>query len=51
MEYERRSEWNGIKDLKNRMEDCLPYFHTNYIDYIVYVTSKTAVCLARRNTG
>ena len=51
MEYERRSEWNGIKDLKNGMEDCLPYFHTNYIDYTVYVTSKTAVCLARRNTG
>ena len=25
MEYGRCSEWNG-------MEDCLPYFHTNYID-------------------
>ena len=31
MEYERCSEWNGMEDLKNGMEDRLPYFHTNYI--------------------
>ena len=31
MEYGRCSEWNGMEDLKNRMEDRLPYFHTNYI--------------------
>ena len=24
MEYGRGSEWNGMEDLKNRMEDCLP---------------------------
>ena len=26
-----RMEWNGMEDLKNRMEDRLPYFHANYI--------------------
>ena len=25
-----RMEWNGMKDLKNGMEDRLPFFHTNY---------------------
>ena len=34
MEYGRCSEWNEMEDLKNRMEDHLPYFHTNYIQYI-----------------
>ena len=31
MEYRRYSEWNGMEDLKNGMEDRLPYFHTNCI--------------------
>ena len=35
MGYGRCSEWNGIKNLKNGMEDRLPYFHTNYI-YSIY---------------
>ena len=26
MEYGRCSEWNGMEDLKNGMEDRLPYF-------------------------
>ena len=29
MEHGRCSEWNGMEDLKNGMEDRLPYFHTN----------------------
>ena len=31
MEYGRCSEWNEMEDLKNGMENCLPYFLTNYI--------------------
>ena len=29
MEYTKCLEWNGMEDLKNGMEDRLPYFHTN----------------------
>ena len=29
-------EWNGIEDLKNRMEDNLPFFHINSILYFVH---------------
>ena len=28
MEYGRYSEWNGMENLKNGMEDRLTYFHT-----------------------
>ena len=38
MEYGRCSEWNGIKDLKNGIEDRLSYFHTHYIDSIYIKT-------------
>ena len=31
MDYGRCSEWNGMEDLKNGMEDRLPHIHTNYI--------------------
>ena len=31
LEYGRRSEWNGMEDMKNGMEDRPRYFHTNYI--------------------
>ena len=31
MEYGRNSEWNGMEDLKNGMEDRVPYFHTHFI--------------------
>ena len=27
----KMSEWNGMEDFKNGMEDNLPYFHTNSI--------------------
>ena len=29
-----KMEWNGMEDLKNGMEGRLPYFHSNYINYI-----------------
>ena len=29
MEYGRCSEWNGMEDLKNEMEDRLPYFQSS----------------------
>ena len=31
MKYGSCLEWNEMEDLKNGMEDRLPYFHTNYI--------------------
>ena len=36
MEYRVSSEWNGMENLKNGMEDGRPYFHTNYI-YGIYI--------------
>ena len=29
MEYGRCSEWNGMEDLKNGLEDRFPFFHIN----------------------
>ena len=40
MEYGRCLEWNGMEDLKNGMEDRLPYFHTNYIYSIIKTYNK-----------
>ena len=34
MECGRCSEWNGMEDLKNGMEDGLSCFRINYIKYI-----------------
>ena len=31
MKYGKCSEWNGMEDLKNQMEDRFLYFHTNCI--------------------
>ena len=31
IEHGRYSEWNGMEDFKNGVEDSLPYSHTNYI--------------------
>ena len=31
------SEWNGMEDFNNGMEDNLPYFHTNSILDFVHV--------------
>ena len=36
MECGRCSEWNGMEDLKNGMEDGLSYFHINYIKYSIF---------------
>ena len=43
MEHGRCSEWNGEEDLKNGMEDRLPYFHTNCI-HIQYISKLTTNC-------
>ena len=34
-------EWNEMEDFKNRIEDNLPYFHTNAIlDFVHSIYSK-----------
>ena len=42
MEYGRCSEWNGMEDLKNGMEDRLPYFHINCVTQ--YISKLTTNC-------
>ena len=36
------SEWNGMEDFDNEMEDNLPYFHTNsMLDFVNCIYRKT----------
>ena len=37
MEYGRSSEWNGMEDLKNGMEDYLPYSLVTTYTVPVYI--------------
>ena len=40
-------EWDGMEDFKNKIEDNLPYFHTNSIpDFVLCIYTKihTDVC-------
>ena len=42
---------NGMEDLKNVMEDRLPYFHINYIQYISKFKNKLQSSVQYYQTG
>ena len=40
MEHGRCSEWNGMEDLRNGMENRFPYFHTNQLTTSIQTYNK-----------